>query len=221
MQAALHFVGPRALPAGVVAGPAGFARSLAEVHLAAHQALPAVAAVGPAELARSLAEGHLAARQALPAAVAADPWGSARWRAARRSGVAHHSGALPVAGVADWPAPERRRAASHGAAGPAVPAQARARGAPDRAKSAPQEEVHEAPGRAAFARQAAARPGAAVVAERAARWRAPVGREVRWRLAGVAGQALRAAARLELGAGRGAACRLPGAERLAQGAFRR
>jgi hypothetical protein len=231
--------GPARLPAPVAAGPAGFARSQVGADSAGGQALPAVAAAaGPAGSGRQRVAGWPAARRELPAAAVADPRGSARSRAAgrsvaqlvlpaaavadpqgsARSRAARHSGALPVAGAADLPAPERRRAA-----GPAESVPAPARGAPDRAKSAPLEGGYEAPGWAAFApRRAAERRGAAVVAEQAVRWRAPVGREGRWRPAGAAaGQAHLEPAHLEPGAGRAAACRLPEGRRLARGAFRR
>jgi hypothetical protein len=81
--------------------------------------------------------------------------------------------------------------------------------------SAPARVAHEEPDRAAFAPWQAARRDEAVVAERAARWRAPAGREVHWRLADVAGPA-RQEARPERGAGRLAAfpSRLAGTERL-------
>ncbi len=221
-QVAADSAGGQALPAVAAAGPAGSGRQRAAGCPAAVQALPALVVAGPAGSERSRAAGRLVAWRVLLAAAAADPRGSARWRAAR------HSGAPPVAGAADLPAPERRRAAPHEAARPAesVPAKGQARGALGelgRAKSARREEGHEAPGRAAFARRrAAARRGAVVVAEQAVRWRAAGGREGRWRRVDVAaGQAPLEPAHLEPGAGRAAACRPPEGRHLAPGAFRR
>jgi hypothetical protein len=111
------------------------------------------------------------------------------------------------AAVAGRVGSERSRAAAHEAADPEGSALARA--------------AHEAADRAAFVLWRAARPDAAVVAEPAARWPAAGGQEVHWRPAGVAGQAPLGAARLEAGAGRAAACRLPEADHLARGEFRR
>ena len=204
LEAAGRFAA-RPVRLGAAAAPAGSGLLRVAAPRPAGRSALRAAAVGRAGSGRSLEAGRFAEqRPAVLLAAAAAPAGFGRRRAAARFAgrpVPQAAGAAPAGSV-------QLREAPHEAA--------------HRVGSAPARVAREAFDRAGFApRRAAAHPGAAVVAERAARWRVPVGREVRWRLAGVAGQALRAAARLELGAGRGAACRLPGAERLAQGAFRR
>ena len=174
---------------------------------------------------RAVAAGRVGSAGRLQAA----GWRPAGRPVALRAAAAGRVGSGRRREAAGW-RPAERPALRAAAAGPAGSVQLREvpREAVDREGFAPARVAREGLDRVAFApRREAAPPGAAVVVEQAARWRAPGGREVRWRRVDVAaGQALRAPARLELGAGRGAVCRLPGAERLAaerlaQGAWRR
>jgi hypothetical protein len=178
-----------------------------------------------------------AGQPALRAAAAGRAGSGPREAAARRPAG---QPALRVAAVgrAESGRPREAAAARRPAGQPALRAEAVGRAESGQSPEVPHEAVHregsapawvarEVSDRAAFApRRAAAHPDAAVVAERAARWRVLVGREARWRRADVAGQAHLepahlAPAHLGPGAGRVAACRPPGAERLVQGACRR
>jgi hypothetical protein len=187
LPAAECFAGPQVLRAAA-AGPAGSGRLPAVGRFAGPQALRAAAA-GPAGSGRLPAVGRFAGPRAVRAAAAA-PAGSGRLPAVERFAGRPVPRAAQIAG---WAAFERSWAVSHEAA--------------SRVGSAPvRVEAREALDRAAFAlTQVAAHRGAAV-GERAARWPAPVGREVGWRLAGVAGQAPLEAGRLAPAAGRVAAC---------------
>jgi hypothetical protein len=153
--------------------------------------------------------GHFAERLVYRAAAAV---GLAVSEPPREAGRFAGRPVLRAAEIAGWAAFGRSRAASHEAA--------------DRVGSAPaRAEAREVLDRAAFApRRGAGRQAVVAVVERAAPWPAPVGREVCWRLVGVAGWVRLGLAHLELGAGRVAAClylyRPPAAQGLARGEFR-